>query len=64
MQMSNKAYKALTEDVPQLKRNRVWCVTCGRSQGVDSAECMRTGWPLCCEQTMTIDSPEERERMR
>ena len=29
---------------------------------VDSAECMRIGWPKCHGETMTIDSPEERRR--
>lgn len=45
---------------PKLSRGMVWCHKCGREQKVNSAECFRRGWPLCCGQTMSIDSPEER----
>ena len=44
---------------PKLARNQVWCRTCGRSERVDSAECIRDGWPKCCGYTMTIDAPED-----
>ena len=44
----------------KLKRGMVWCRTCGKSQKVDSSNCIRDGWPKCCGYTMTIDSPEER----
>jgi hypothetical protein len=37
---------------------RVWCCTCGQSQRVDAAACLREGWPSCCGQTMTLDPPE------
>lgn len=46
---------------PKLKRGRVWCTECGASVKVDSAACLRGGWPTCCGFTMTIDSPAERE---
>lgn len=49
----------LAADIPQLKRGIVWCRTCGRSQGVDSARALSAGWPRCCGYTMTIDSPDE-----
>lgn len=52
--------EAITEKVPQLRRGIVWCVKCGASQKVDSANALRYGWPKCCGETMTIDSPEER----
>lgn len=45
---------------PKLSRGMVWCRTCGRSQKVDSAGALANGWPKCCGETMTIDSPEER----
>ena len=45
---------------PKLERGRVWCRPCGATQKVDSAECLRSGWPRCCGQTMTIDGPKER----
>lgn len=44
---------------PQLARGRVWCLECGRTQKVHSADCLRHGWPLCCGYTMSISSPEE-----
>ena len=47
----------------KLTRGRVWCVTCGKTRRVDSAQCMQHGWPKCCGQTMTIDSPEERKEL-
>jgi len=49
---------------PALIRGRVWCTTCGSSQAVNPAECLRTGWPKCCGYTMTIDSPEERAEFK
>ena len=45
---------------PKLARGQVWCLTCGSTRKVDSAEAMRYGWPKCCGYTMTIDSPDER----
>jgi len=56
-------YEEMATAVPQLARGQVWCRHCGRSQGVVSAEAMRTGWPKCCGYTMTIDSPEEQKRL-
>jgi len=48
---------------PKLTRGQVWCFKCGRSQKVNTAECFRSGWPKCCGETMSIDSPEERGEM-
>ncbi len=45
----------------KLVRGMVWCTKCGRQQNVDSGYCLQRGWPECCGETMTIDSPEERE---
>lgn len=52
--------ETLARDVPQLARGKVWCRSCGAERDVDSAECIRTGWPRCCGATMTIDAPGER----
>jgi hypothetical protein len=52
----------IVDDNPKLKRGFVWCTKCGRKAKVDSAQCLRTAWPECCNQTMTIDSPEERKQ--
>lgn len=48
---------------PKLSRGIVWCTVCGRSEGVNSASCFKSGWPKCCGYTMTIDSPEERAEL-
>jgi len=55
-------FAAAIENTPQLKRGVVWCVQCGRSQKVDAARCLASGWPLCCGETMSLDSPSERAR--
>ena len=52
---------ALSE-IPQVKRSKVWCHTCGRVESI-SAVNFSTGWPKCCGYTMTIDSPEEQKRL-
>ena len=54
----------IVADVPQLQRGRVWCIECGATQRVDSAQCLRSGWPKCCGYTMTIDSPEDRAKVK
>jgi hypothetical protein len=47
--------------IPQIARGQVWCRTCGKMQRVDGVGAMKHGWPMCCGQTMTINSPEERK---
>lgn len=54
----DKLYTNLASSHPSLQRGMVWCRTCGHSQKVDSANCMRSGWPKCCGYTMTIDHPD------
>jgi len=53
-------HKRMADQVPKLKRGEVWCRKCGAHMQVDSSSCLRDGWPKCCGETMTIDSPEER----
>lgn len=48
---------------PKLSRGQVWCTKCGATQKVNSGKSLSSGWPLCCGETMTIDSPEERTAM-
>jgi hypothetical protein len=55
----DRFYAEISTAHPKLKRGKVWCKICGREESVNSADCLRTGWPKCCGQTMTIDSPEE-----
>lgn len=50
-------YEKLANSHPALQRGQVWCRHCGASLKVDSAECLRSGWPTCCGATMTIDAP-------
>ena len=56
-------HQAVVDTVPQLRRGRVWCTTCGHTEVVDSAQCLTAGWPTHCGYTMTIDSPAERKRL-
>jgi hypothetical protein len=56
----NSFHKTLAEDVPQLLRGLVWCVRCGTVLEVNAVWRLAHGWPKCCGETMTIDSPEER----
>lgn len=55
---------SIVDQVPQLKRGKVWCRECGHTQKVDSNDALNNGWPKCCGYTMTIDSPEEQERLK
>jgi hypothetical protein len=56
-------YKDLANSHPKLQQGFVHCKSCGRVEKVDSAECLRSGWPECCGYTMTLglagDSPKE-----
>ena len=52
----------VVDEVPQLKRGRVWCHECGHTERVDSRACLASGWPKHCGYTMSIDSPAERAR--
>jgi Zn finger protein HypA/HybF involved in hydrogenase expression len=51
-------YKKIAESHESLIRGKVWCKTCGKELNVDSATCLREGWPKCCGYTMTIDHPD------
>lgn len=60
---ANSLHKALADCHPKLSRGQVWCHRCGREQRVDSAKCFASGWPMCCGETMSIDSPDERRAL-
>lgn len=51
-------YEKISASHSSLKRGRVWCRTCRAEQEVNSADCLRNGWPKCCGATMTIDHPD------
>ncbi len=57
-------YKTLENCDPKLKRRMVWCKKCGRSQKVYSVKCFQFGWPECCGETMTIDAPIKRRKVK
>lgn len=52
-------HEKLADCHPSLSRGQVWCRECGRTQKVNSGQCLQSGWPKCCGYTMTIDSPED-----
>lgn len=54
----NGLHDTLAASHPALARGQVWCRSCGATRKVDSARCLRSGWPKCCGATMTIDPPE------
>jgi Zn finger protein HypA/HybF involved in hydrogenase expression len=56
--------KTLTNCHPSLTRGQVWCKKCGQTQKINTAHCLRCGFPECCGETMTIDSPEEQKNLR
>lgn len=56
----DKIYEDAKRANSKLARGRVWCHNCGASRKVDAAKCLRRGWPKCCGEIMSIDSPDER----
>ena len=53
-------YEDAARENERMRRGRVWCTVCGRTQSVKTAQALASGWPTCCGYTMTIDSPQER----
>ena len=54
-------HETIAKGIEKIARGQVWCVSCGDTKKVSGAACLRSGWPMCCGQTMTIDSPLERQ---
>lgn len=52
----NWAKQAVAKD-HSLSAGLVWCRECGRRRSVDSAKCLRQGWPKCCGATMSLCPP-------
>ena len=61
MNDQDKILDGMAKSHPRLQRGQVWCTKCGKSRRVDVNKCIGSGWPRCCGQTMTIDSPDERQ---
>lgn len=55
-------YDSMIKRNPKLARGKVWCLKCGREQTVNPKVCLANKWPTCCDQTMSLDSPEERKK--
>lgn len=55
----NDMYRRAAASDPKLARGQVWCLSCHSTKLVNSAECLRTGWPTCCGATMSIDPPSK-----
>lgn len=51
-------YEEIARSHPSLLNGVVWCSRCGRSRTVDSAKCLRDGWPKCCGGTMGLQKVE------
>lgn len=49
-------YREMVAGNPALEAGRVECLKCKRTRTVDSAACLRTGWPTCCWETMGLIS--------
>ncbi len=60
--MTNMYYK-LAQCHEKIARGQVWCVQCGNTEAVEAEHAFKYGWPQCCGETMTIDSPEERQAL-
>lgn len=44
---------------PSLINGKVRCGRCGQLRIVDSARCLRHGWPKCCSVTMELQPAPE-----
>lgn len=61
--ISGGMYREMATAHPKLRRGLVICAKCGRTVTVDSKACLRRGWPECCNETMSLDVDEVRERL-
>ena len=50
-------YKEIANSHPKLQLGKVYCLVCRRVSTVNVEYCFEHGWPECCGETMTIDSP-------
>jgi hypothetical protein len=58
--MFSKMYDEMVEKSSAMKKGLVYCHICKKEQKVDSAECLRKGWPKCCGSTMSLDEVRPR----
>ena len=57
---SEDLIERLISSSDKVRRGRVWCLQCGETMLVQPRTCFREGWPTCCGETMSLDTPEER----
>lgn len=57
-----RLYKKMADSHPKLRSGLVYCERCKCVQKVNADEALRSGWPKCCDETMTMDVHEEKER--
>lgn len=56
---NRKLYDEIAASHPSLLGGKVWCSRCRKARVVDSAECLRSGWPKCCGVTVSIGKAPE-----
>lgn len=54
MENNSTLYEKLGKCHPALEKGLVRCTTCGNEKKVDSSECLKRGWPVCCGYTMRL----------
>lgn len=47
-------YDDIVASNKSFKKGMVKCDKCGKTEKVDSAECLRNGWKECCGYTMRL----------
>jgi len=57
-------YGRIVNENISLQIGLVYCQKCGRVIQVDSAECLRKGWPKCCGETMSLKMSEIRKNKK
>lgn len=54
--MSGKKHAPVKEEREAVPRMRVRCGVCGREARPSHRKALRSGWPVCCGYTMTLES--------
>ena len=62
IEKSRGIHSRIAADVWGKETGEVYCLKCGRAKEVNYAYCLAHGWPECCGETMTVDSPGEVDR--
>lgn len=57
----NDFYNTLANSHPILARGECYCQKCGRTEIVNPADALKNGWPKCCELTMHLGAPDNKQ---